>query len=642
MPAHIVQEGKLVLANREIYLADVGRLAGSVIAGAVLDRSLQEILRRQACRLDERARSRKLRETRLQRRTGEICRWELVMLAFSGGVFWHQRQRLRRQKGKQRLDKEAKEEQNPPEETPEQPSVVRTSSGKGKGKGPPPAPKGLGKGKACRGSDTQASVTTRRGEEATKIPASPQIGDAPFGKRIHWVKPMYQDPDSNSIFGMLKGDSSKVTLDRYLLRAMFTDKTRRPVRKLVAPKPQGLCILDSVRATNIGVRIKQLPMSSQDLVECINSLNTVHARIRADDVQILEGAMPTEIEARKLAGVKKPEELRDVEKQLLPLCSLSPAAVRIFNTALTHQNNYLSLMRRCHVVQQAAREVCSSPQLRDLFCLFLQAGNYINSGDVELKVQAFGIESLKSVGAFKVGTVTTLHFLCISKRSVDHYFLADLKASLQHLAAAAKEKAQQLKGEVSSFEEEARIVATRVREQRAHAEEDDFRAAMTMSLQESVNRRLLRERSSMLAEDVANERRMLLRELDNASQASARAQAFFGGEAGDVQASAGKSKAVTGGADPKLLQWQDFFGLIFDFVSAFESTWNEIEQSPSLYLQYEVAAAALNSKLISWTPCQAAGSSAPTRSPSPASTPTDSSRRTSSSRQGREHRASTT
>lgn len=51
--------------------------------------------------------------------------------------------------------------------------------------------------------------------------------------------------------------------------------------------------------------------------------------------------------------------------------------------------------------------------------------------------RAFDLASLSSLGTFKTGCVTTLHFLCLTMRSTDDNFVKEFRKSLEHVHEAA-------------------------------------------------------------------------------------------------------------------------------------------------------------------------------------------------------------
>eukprot|EP00440_Ansanella_granifera_P018786 gb/GFBE01020410.1/.p1 GENE.gb/GFBE01020410.1/~~gb/GFBE01020410.1/.p1 ORF type:complete len:1181 (+),score=249.01 gb/GFBE01020410.1/:1-3543(+) len=361
-----------------------------------------------------------------------------------------------------------------------------TPSKRPKSKAAPPPPPPRLQGKRPAGLNAKAAPLTKpTGLDQSDGQLSPRsLDNTPFGKKIHWVKPSCQEPEENTIFGELNSPRSKLQFDKHLLEAMFTPRgnpgsgmgssrsslAMSPRKSWPGPKPQGLALLDNGRAQNIAIMLSKLNMNTEELCKCVLLFDTGHLRLRADNIEMLALAMPTTTEAEKLLAHKdKEKELRDVEKRMLPLCSLSPARMKIMKFAISHQHTRQTLLDRCKAIQYAAEESRNSMQLRELLSIILQAGNYINSGEVDAKggeerVRAFAIESLQSLASFKVGPISCLHFLCLTMRASDPSFISALQRSLKHVRPAAKDRFSQLRADVEAFIGEVNFSRARLKE----------------------------------------------------------------------------------------------------------------------------------------------------------------------------------
>lgn len=457
-------------------------------------------------------------------------------------------------------------------------------AGKGKGKAKdipkPPMP-----GKAAgKGSEKKSPVTKSK---PTPTPETKFEAEAPFGRRIHWVKPTYEEPDDNTIFGEMK--STDVTLDTQLLNAMFSAEIKTPPRdrKWSFPKPVGVSLLDTSRATNLAIMLKKLPATPDEFCRCALTIDNTHPTITAEHVELVANAMPNSYEANKLLSYKgEPGMLRYIEQVVMPFCSLSPVIVQVLMTAMTHRQTYLNLKRRCDVMCRAAQEIRRSCELRELLKLILQVGNYINFGDSSSKVHGFAIESLQCMASFKVGPISALHFLCISMRIRNSNFLLTLLKGVQHVSKAAHEKAHQLEADVDIFLRN--FEAARARLQNLQTTPDWTRHRDIAQLH--------RERLGMLVAELDHECTCLRSELEAVRRSTADAGAYFSAsstiEGSQQHTTAPKRQLQADG----LVSADVFFGHIAGFLAMFQSTWQQIEANPRKWRMFEVAAAAKSGK----------------------------------------------
>eukprot|EP00930_Biecheleria_cincta_P023557 TRINITY_DN1700_c1_g1_i1.p1 TRINITY_DN1700_c1_g1~~TRINITY_DN1700_c1_g1_i1.p1 ORF type:complete len:940 (-),score=181.32 TRINITY_DN1700_c1_g1_i1:409-2808(-) len=380
---------------------------------------------------------------------------------------------------------------------------AQPAKGKGKSKvraAPPPKkmaanrPPGLGKASPPKPIDVTCL------DDGSLSPRSQELR---FGKKMHWVKPSCAEPQKDTVFGELespKGTPRQLQFDKDLIDAMFSPRSRAnsdvapatpPRKSWTASKPQGLCLLDNSRAQNVAIILSKLVMSTEELCACILSLDTGHPRLRADNIELIADAMPTTSETSKLQANKdRASEMRDVERKLLPLCTLSSTHMKIFKIAMSHQTLHERLLERCQVVQRAASEMRNNEYFIELLAIVLKAGNYINSGGGE--VRAFGIESLQSMASFKVGPISALHYLCLTMRASDKNFMPVLWQSLRNVRLAAKDQFSHLRGEIEQFVVESNYIHARLRERNAEAKmllsnnEIDPAAAKGPNLQDDV------------------------------------------------------------------------------------------------------------------------------------------------------------
>jgi len=484
---------------------------------------------------------------------------------------------------------------------------------------PPPPPRSM-KGGPKASPRPKANTL----DEGMLSPRSAEF--ARFGKRIHWVKPSCEEPQEDTIFGELKMGNSKsedakpkLQFDKDLMDAMFTPRSARtptatPRRSWTGPKPQGICLLDNSRAHNIAIVLTKLAISTEELSRCIRSFDTGQQRLKADHVELLHVAMPTASEVTKLQENKhKAEALRDVERRMLPLCTLSPTRIKVMKFALTYEYTREVLMQRCKVLRDAADEARNSPQFRDLLAIILEAGNYIN-GDpgaqkASERVMAFSIESLQSLANFKVGCISCMHFLCITMRASDTRFLSCLEASLKDIRPAAKEKFSMLRSEVEAFMGEVNFAQARLREMstvpakpkptpapieakkrsdcsepepegKPQGESAGEEAPAELPWPEVTEEVLARERLSMLVSDFTWKAHQLRLELARAEQAAVDVQSYFS------TSGSPKDKDTSQAAKLQRVPPEQFFGHISGFLDMVKNGWNEIEANPGKWRQF--------------------------------------------------------
>lgn len=319
---------------------------------------------------------------------------------------------------------------------------------KGKGKGAPAA-KAKGEGKKAGKSRPAGDG---KGAEAKAVSA------APFGRRMHWVHPRYQDPDHDTIFGDLGpvGGVDFDTLASLLRGGDGATKTKKTPLK----KNEGIKVLDASRAQNMAIVLSKLPISSQELCDALLHLDFSAMAVSEDMVELLTGVLPTNEECDKLKMYQdSPEELRDIEQKVLPFCFLprSHARLRLLRLASSHSELCAQLRTRCENLRCAAQEAMTSSELRQLFAVILRIGNYINHGSKngdDGAARGFSIETLPAITSFKLGNMSTLQFLCVTFRRSQPNFFDTLLSTLPHVTVAAREKSANLKSSIQQFRQE--------------------------------------------------------------------------------------------------------------------------------------------------------------------------------------------
>jgi len=329
-----------------------------------------------------------------------------------------------------------------------------------KGKGKPTGAKGMGPPPKGKGRGSNASANGKgKGKEAKDREEGKAKGTAPFGRRMHWVQPQYQQPEHDTVFG---DADAAFDLDTDALASLLNGTRTNTAPKGRAShqkKTEGIKVLDASRAQNIAIVLSKLPVSSEDVCEALGTLDFSRLALSDDMVELLTSVLPTQEETQKLKSHKDcPEHLRDIEQKVLPFCFLprATARLRLFRFAASHAESAATYLQRCRTLDLAAVEAKSSQELRKVLALILRIGNYINHGmkDMSGGARAFSIETLAAITSFRLGSMSTLQFLCVTFRRANPSFLDALQMSLQHVPKAAREKSVHLKSCIQAFRKE--------------------------------------------------------------------------------------------------------------------------------------------------------------------------------------------
>jgi len=424
---------------------------------------------------------------------------------------------------------------------------------------PPPqkggAPPAKGKGKAAAAAGAGAASAGKA------APRTLLTHDTPFGRRVHWVQPAYENIDG-TVFGEVF--ESGVDFDPELLKAILaTDKENKPtgdrVRRTIVRKDTGIKVLDASRAQNMAIVLSKLSMTTEELCECLRTLNFSHARLSTEDLESVEKVLPTTEESKKLLEHReKFEELRDIEQKVMPFCALKriSARLKLMNFIMTHSLTYQTLLDRCLSIRAAMEETRSSEYFREVLGQFLHVGNFINHGVDDMRegtVRGFAIESLNALAAFKMGNGSTLHYICLTMmRADDRNFLKNFQESLRHVPGAAREKTQALRASIDVFAKEVQF-ANRELEQ-LDAESDGYQG--------------LKELLPLLTSEVDQ----LTASMTETTEVATEVQKYF---------------SVSDKSAAKLPPCEDFLKHIADFMVSLEKTWTEVQKNPRRWRQIE-------------------------------------------------------
>jgi len=259
-------------------------------------------------------------------------------------------------------------------------------------------------------------------------------------------------PNFATVFGQ-KGNSQ---LDVTLLNALFRNSPEQepaPLQLKASPSKKERCIsiLDFRRALSIEVALRKAPVTSEELGNRLQTLDIGHEDIQPDDLERLLGKMPTTEEAKLLlAQADAPERLRDLERQVLPLCRVADAERRLalLHLGLSHTTQSAQLAERFACTHRAASAVLASTKLHNVLRHCLQIANYINHGS-DQGAKTFSVASFSAFATFKLGNSSALHYLCLTVCNTT--FLAGLRAELERVFEAARESTEVQHEELQAF-----------------------------------------------------------------------------------------------------------------------------------------------------------------------------------------------
>jgi len=291
---------------------------------------------------------------------------------------------------------------------------------------------------------------------ATAVGRIPQ-GEAPFGRKLHWIDPSYAAAGRSTVFDLDdRSEGLGSEFDPRLLTAVLGGQAA-PLRRERLPsdpgKQTGIRVFDTVRAQHIAIMLSRLPVPVEEVCTSLQAVDCADVGLPAEGVELLLGKLPTRRESQQLlAHAGHAEELRDVERKMLPLCNLPDleGRLRVIHVNLTHTDRFSALRGRFECMHEAAKEVLASARLHDLLRLVLKVANYINYGLPEGAV-AIPVRSLPAFASFRIGSVSALHYLGLTLCSES--FLRGLASDLAHLREAARQNTPALKQELSDFQE---------------------------------------------------------------------------------------------------------------------------------------------------------------------------------------------
>lgn len=416
-------------------------------------------------------------------------------------------------------------ELSPPQATPDQGHSPTEGVGKAKGKGKAVSSpsKGKGKGKVEQGAAGTGKgappPAKGKGKDTKAVAVKPMA--APFRRKLYWKQldladaqgtifsPQVlseqgvreQSPTLGGVVAQSRQERRRSHIDVDALQRMFetaetkassSEASSRLLQKLQC-RAEGVKVLSDNRARNIAIVMRRLSVSSERLAEVLRGLQWEEEKLSSDQMEHVLEAIPTPEEAAQLREHTTPEKcqrLRDVEQMVLPFVDLKRAAarVRLISCARCAQDSFNSTSEQLATIRGACDAIRRSDMLREVLLLALEMGNYINHGDSSKGARGITIGSLLQLRDFKVGRMSSLHFLCAQLCQADHQRNAAdvLRCELQLVFAAADIPAQNLSQAVRAFDRD--LVMIQAENEAASDYEDGESYAQQSGLLQSVER----------------------------------------------------------------------------------------------------------------------------------------------------------
>eukprot|EP00746_Dinoflagellata_sp_MGD_P036831 gnl/MRDRNA2_/MRDRNA2_18848_c0_seq1.p1 gnl/MRDRNA2_/MRDRNA2_18848_c0~~gnl/MRDRNA2_/MRDRNA2_18848_c0_seq1.p1 ORF type:complete len:699 (-),score=171.18 gnl/MRDRNA2_/MRDRNA2_18848_c0_seq1:16-2112(-) len=458
----------------------------------------------------------------------------------------------------------------------------------GKGGPPPPAPKQAGKGKGPlppggkgKGPPPPSGKAPGKGPELKPAAAPPP---PPFGKRLHW-KSLPSNSLENTIFEELRpwadDSSGNSLLDKHQLETLFQpreqpkDKEKEPksmlARRNIGSKDQ-VCLLDSKRAQNIAIILRQVPIPTSELGEVLRWMLLSHS-VSAEAIErVFWNLLPPLLECKELQSYEGPlEPLRDIERQLIPLVRMPRLKARLrtllFSKNMANQFSVADI--RIRTLQQACKQIRESPSFRKVLGTVLRIGNYLNHGidnantNLGYEVRGFALDSLHKLQEFRSaqsGDISALHCVILHLLPASPSLPQELRKELcQVFAGASKEKLSDLRDAVASFKTETYLVQVEIER---YGELYHIDGEPEGGQQGAPGPLAALQR---LAEDAEEKAKQLNEELENTIGTARRLLEFFA------------EKVDSGKADMAI---ERFLATVSQFVVSFEECWHEVLENP--------------------------------------------------------------
>merc|ERR1719478_1154524 len=132
------------------------------------------------------------------------------------------------------------------------------------------------------------------------------------------------------------------------------------------PRGTEVCLIDAKRAQNLAIVLRQVTLPTEELAEVLRCMRVGH-QVTAETLEhVYDNLVPSLLECTELMNYDGPtENLRDVERQLLPLARLPrlKARLRIMLFSKNMPVLHTSLLARVRLLRSACDQVRNSAAL---------------------------------------------------------------------------------------------------------------------------------------------------------------------------------------------------------------------------------------------------------------------------------------
>lgn len=266
-------------------------------------------------------------------------------------------------------------------------------------------------------------------------------------KKYHFLR------DKNSYLKLFETNSNKETKNSVLQKVIAKNDVKE------------IKVFDENTYKTIFVVMKKLNISTDELYYVLSNMKE-HA-IFKEELDLVEDLIPKEkyIEELKCLKQKKNWEeiepnLRNIEKQLLPICNISRVKhrMRIIKFYYTVEDVKRRLLDLLELYNKGCHEIQNSTLLYQLFQAILTWINYVNTGDDDTyKIKSINLFSLNSLQSFKTTGFrhNALQYIVVNMLSFDAISnvdeIIDLRKVLWNLQ---KLKGSELIEEINNIETE--------------------------------------------------------------------------------------------------------------------------------------------------------------------------------------------
>eukprot|EP00928_Gymnodinium_smaydae_P003218 TRINITY_DN11148_c0_g1_i1.p1 TRINITY_DN11148_c0_g1~~TRINITY_DN11148_c0_g1_i1.p1 ORF type:complete len:722 (+),score=161.02 TRINITY_DN11148_c0_g1_i1:173-2338(+) len=425
---------------------------------------------------------------------------------------------------------------------PPPPAAKAAGKAKGKGAPPPPPPKGKGKGKKGKGAQSAARtadalpigrrLTLRTLADKSAVEAfAAVVAAGPEGDGTLKTSPRLVDPTAVDLDALKSAFAPAPKA-----AAAGGGGGRRGSDAGLRARPSKAAAVELLPrdvAQNIAIIFKKMRVDTVAMAAALDRLAPEACAFTADEAERLIHALPSLEMLHKLAAYgdgehgDDPSLLRDVERQLLPLASLSRLTqrLRLLSLAKTLETRLSDAVTQLSLVQAACSAVRSSGLFRDLLQVVVVVFNYVNFGDAPLpadgdaehsstthNVDVQSLMRLKDTQAYDgpFPRYNMLHF-CLDQllQQRQESSRGEFEEELRVVSDAAGVSLVQSHNALSQLREELAFVRNELTGHREHYEPAVFEASGTVALPEPLPAEVEAETGplefSMLSDEGAKE-----------------------------------------------------------------------------------------------------------------------------------------